>query len=200
MPRTFETTVFQYGELSDDAKKKAVEWGQEFAHRTFEPSMLSEWMKDRLDEVGLPADDLEWSLSYSQGDGVAFYGLVEDLDKLVRHLRKRTATRCLRYTDADDSNYMVSVSLSRNSFGWHYSHWNTMSVDVEWSECGTDPTPAQAAAMDALYEAVKTFVQDTSRQLERDGYADIEYQSSEEQVIEMIEANEYEFDEEGNAA
>lgn len=195
MPRTFETTVFQYDELSDAAKAKAREWGAEAAHRYFEPSHLTDWFREELERKCLPFEDIEWSLSYSQGDGVAFYGTVDDLTGLLRHAKALTKFRGLRDARGE---WRVDVSLSRNDFGHHYAHWNTMTVNVEWLD--DDYTARQSDLMDALHDTVKAYVQATSRELEKAGYSDIEYQSSDEVVVETIRANEYEFDAEGRRA
>lgn len=48
-----------------------------------------------------------------------------------------------------------------------------------------------------LEEDVKEWVEDMSRELEKIGYAEIEYKSSDENIIEIFQANNYEFDEDG---
>lgn len=199
MPRTFETTVYKFSELSEDAQKKALEQLAEQADRFFEPSFLSEWFRDELGRKFLPWEDLEWSLGYSQGDGVAFYGTIDQLDDLLRSLRKLSKFRPLKDANGE---WRVDVSLSRNSYGYHYSHWNTMQVDVEWTfSASTDPTPKQSALMDELEGVVREYVQTTSRELERAGYADIEYQTSDpDKLREDAEANDMEFNADGTIA
>jgi hypothetical protein len=49
----------------------------------------------------------------------------------------------------------------------------------------------------ALEEDVKEWVKDTSRELEKIGYDEIEYRGSDEAISETLIANEYEFDEDG---
>lgn len=185
--RTFETTVYQYDELSNVAKKKALDWGVEFVSRTSE---TSEWMKVHLSETGLPTE-LEWSLNSCQGDGVAFYGDIDDLTKLLASMKKLSKYRRLRTYDG----WNVSVEIVRNSAGHHYSHAHTMNVEIAWRYLtDADPTDTQLVLMDDLHADVLKYVQDMSHQLAKDGYADIEYQTSEEQIVEMFEANEFEFD------
>lgn len=53
------------------------------------------------------------------------------------------------------------------------------------------------AKLDGLEEDVKGWVEDLSRELEKIGYEEIEYRSSEEAVRETFEANDFEFYEDG---
>lgn len=61
---------------------------------------------------------------------------------------------------------------------------------------------AEWAVLDKLVssfqEYLEEWVQNVSRELEKLGYDEIEYQEADEQIIEMIEANDYEFLEDGD--
>jgi hypothetical protein len=48
-----------------------------------------------------------------------------------------------------------------------------------------------------LEEDVKEWVEDTSRELEKIGYGEIEYRGSDEAITETLQANEYEYTEDG---
>lgn len=149
---------------------------------------LNDLFSRELDEWGFPTDKIEWSLGYSQGDGVAFYG---DVD-VQAYFRKRTEMDmpvsefgALLAEDAD-----VSVTIERNSYGYHYSHYNTMDVfvhvDGEWNQPEDELSLAQR-----FEDVIAADVRAVSKQLERMGYAELEV--SEESIIEHCDANEYRF-------
>lgn len=74
MPRKVELKVYSFDELSPTAKARAIEDYRPHAWDQADSDVLNDLFKERLDEVGLPTKKLAWSLSYSQGDGVGFYG------------------------------------------------------------------------------------------------------------------------------
>ena len=49
-----------------------------------------------------------------------------------------------------------------------------------------------------LEEDLEEWVEDMSRELEKSGYETIEYQNSDEYIVEVLENNDYKFDEEGD--
>ena len=185
--RIIETTVYRYDELSEAAKAKAVERVRSDLSEYLEYDNLTEWMGEYLSERGLPSEDIRFSLSYCQGDGVAFYGEV-DVPTLLRKYRVLS-----RYRSILDH---VIVSLSPNSYGHHYSHWNTMQIDVEWA-CDREPTSLQELLLGELEDRILSIAQAESGELERRGYAEIDYLTSAEVAVETIECNEWEFTEDG---
>ncbi|HYX21705.1 MAG TPA: hypothetical protein VFA98_12745 [Thermoanaerobaculia bacterium] len=58
----------------------------------------------------------------------------------------------------------------------------------------------QGRDLDRLLKHVKNHVDEMAKQLARLGYDDIEWQTSEENITEMLEESDHEFDEEGNLA
>lgn len=183
--------IFKFEELSEEsprayigsmspkdrARDKISQWLHEDANET-----LNDLFSERLDEYGFPTDTIEWSLGYSQGDGMAFYGSV-DVNAFLRKIKQVKRFRTLLSENVD-----VSADISRNSFGSHYSHWNTMNVDVDYS--GVE-TPKRDALLKELCDVMTEKVQDISRELEQAGYAALEV--SDEIIAEHCEANEYRF-------
>lgn len=174
--RTFTTThkVYTLDELSDEARERAIEdyrqseWEHGFTY-------LEEDMRWKLDEllkqnkIEDRGTELRYSLSYCQGDGASFTGDIE----------WRGTWR---------------ARIGNNSYGWHYSHWNTICIE-EMTSLRTDkeaPDETQDKLLDILH--------DINKELERYGYDCIEDATSDETIIETIKANEYEFYENGRMA
>ena len=122
--------------------------------------LLPEVFGPKLEEWGFPTDQVEWSLGYCQGDGVAFYGSI-DLEQFIRKAKVAGKYAILvRKCEAD-------ATIGRNSFGHHYSHWNTMDVGLR--SYGTE-TPQRNEWCESLRELLDEAVKDVSRELEKAGY------------------------------
>lgn len=109
------------------------------------PYLLKDVFEDQLHYVkGFPSDlTIEWSLSYCQGDGVAFYGQlsIDECAELLPKLypnQKRIQRKLERlFVAIDDweceenNTCTFPFKIERNSWGSRYSHWNTMTLDNE---------------------------------------------------------------------
>lgn len=166
--------VYKYNELSDEAKQRVLEDAAQFNMEVFNTDELTANFAETLKEYGFPTDKIEWSLGHCQGDGVAFYGDI-DLDTYLTKTKQRSKFR--RFINAD-------ATIVRNSWGNHYSHWNTMTVELDFEH-------------EALMESLADDVVKVSRELESRGYAEFDRVSSKEYIEEQIEANEYEFTSDG---
>ena len=208
MPRTHRVKVYQFAELDDRAKEKARDWFRQSDAEWFD---ADEFKDEVLCEHAayhhrLKTTVCHFSLSYCQGDGVAFYGDL-DLDffvndpadgdgppgggSLVGLRRKiRKLVRDLRKTGAD-----VSVSIG-GQYG-HYHHWNSMSVTVE-AAGGEDRKAARRDELaNQLEPLLNEYLTAVSHDTEELGYKELEYRDSAEVVDETITINEYEFTEDG---
>ena len=180
-PITVTRTVFTLDELSDAARRNALEKMCTELHEWIEPDQVTEYLNSELltmltgecvgeisskeltKRVGLK---IEYSLSYSQGDGVAIYGTIyaQDAPKLEWH-------------NADNAR------LTRNGYGTYYSHYNTFDVIV----CGEDENGNYTTLDGDTGEAITDQVRDICRQLSRLGYQQIEALTNEEAIREHLE-------------
>jgi hypothetical protein len=190
MPTQRTIKVYKFDELSPKAKSRVMEKFRQYLLEDYDNDRLNESFAEQLDEVGLPSKKIYWSLSHSQGDGVAFYGHV-DLDDYLEKNRLKSKYAGLY---EDGLNFNLWFEIRQKGTG-HYHHYNTMTVDLY--PRGQDPTPKQEKLIDSLREHVQDQIQDLSRKFEGQGYDDIAYTASDENVIDFIEANEYDFDEDG---
>lgn len=190
MPTEYTATSYKFHELSPKAKERAIEKGRQWLWDDVDAKDLTEWFSERLEEVGLPSEDVRWRLSYSQGDGVAFYGKM-DLEEYVAKNKLKS-----KYKDLfkDDFEAYVTFEIDRRGSG-NYDHWNTMRVECYASH--RDPTQKQAELLDELREHVQEQAATVSREFERAGYDAIENKTSDEAVAEYLEANDYDFDASG---
>lgn len=113
---------FKFEELSEEAKEKAIKDWRENGYEwdSFEVEQLTESFKEVLKEKGFEDDvEVNWGLSYCQGDGVCFSGRLE----LARFLDQEGFRK---YKEMAPYLY-VKVKNARGN----YCHWNSMDVEVE---------------------------------------------------------------------
>lgn len=180
--------------------------------------MIKQHFKNELVKHGYPADlTIEYSLGYCQGDGMAFYGdlNVDDIQALMKRLfgteRGQTdaVSRVKNLMAQKDIGHMMNVlrdygncdlSITRNSHGHHYSHWNCMNIDDNVDFTGIFPdedamlgtgingiNPEMLELWQGIWErfvqALQDDVKDLSKKLECHGYALIEASPCEEDVV-----------------
>jgi hypothetical protein len=227
MPRKIETIVYRYKELSDAAKEKARDWYREnvtagcndFAE--FVTSDFHETLKalgfdvyERRGSYLDPRDPrancstVEWSGFGNQGDGAAFSGswrasdfkpdaLLKDRpvtfkgdgDKVETSESNKELHRIASEIRACVDAGMESASITSSHRGF-FMRLNDSSFTEESDPVDCDDTNERfiGAARDlarAFYKALE---------------AEYDYQNSDEQVAESIEAGGYEFTAEGRRA
>jgi hypothetical protein len=173
---------FAFSELNEGARERAITKLQDTLLEYLDEREITDYLRGQIEGSlgGYPDEDIEiaYSLSYCQGDGVAIYGM-------------------LRRSDAPDLTWPVNadhVTLTRNSWGHHYSHWNTFNVeiyDVEGEILDQDTDTGYGADGTRILE---TQLRDLCRELERAGYKYIEGMTSREAAIEYLENEEGEID------
>lgn len=169
-------------------------------------NLLHSYFNTRLVEAGLPDGlNLEWSLSYSQGDGVAFYGEIEHthwLDLFVRiypnqkrQYRKfeRLAKSLIAWSGYSDS----LITIERNWFGHRYCHADTMSLNAPHAEdfrffyeesvkkhwyFPTEKVGEYQALWNGFVADLEIYLRELSGQLKSDGYRIIEATPYEKRV------------------
>lgn len=192
-PITVTRTVYTLDELSDTARQNALEKMCAYMHEWIEPDQITEYLngelltmltgecvgeissKELTKRTGLT---MEYSLSYSQGDGVAIYGEIYA-------------------TDAPKLNWYnaENARLTRNGYGTYYSHYKTFDVSV----CGEDENGNYTTLDGDTGEAITEQFRDICHQLERLGYQQIEALTGEEAIYDHLECNgERRFTENGN--
>jgi hypothetical protein len=192
--RTRTDTVYTFDELDDDTQQKVMEKIAQQNMEWYDASDLTYQFEQVLEPLGFPTDDINWSLSWSQGDGVAFYGTF-DVYVWLRTQKLRTKFRRLLSRDM-----YIGCNIERTSYANFYSHENTMHVELTVDHEVRLLTQKEEILASELRELVCEAVIEMSRFLERMGYDEFRYLTSEEYIKEQIEINGYEFTWEGDFA
>ncbi len=160
---------------------------------------LTEDFKTQLAEFGFEEAKVYWSLGYYQGDGVAFYGRVyaESLKE-----KDRRAKRLIAALEAAGDEFYIEITGESG----HYHHWNSMTVEIEFeNEIDDEDLPSRLKiARPALRRELKEYlaerVREISRELEKSGYAEIEYRTGENTIRDELLEREHLYEKDGARA
>jgi len=209
--RVTETTVYQFDELSDEAKEKAREWYRQW---NCDDSFWSECTIDDAKEIGkllgMDIDNVYFSGFWSQGDGACVEGTWRASNVKVDKMKE--------YAPQDKELHRIVDGLAEIARAYpdgyfkvthrgHYSHSGCTAFDVELpteqeNELEYDAPEYKLLQVklgedeDTLIKLARDFMDWIYKQLEKEW----DYQNSDEQVEESIRANEYEFLESGRRA
>lgn len=208
--RTIEKTLFQYDELSDTAQEKAREWYRRAsADDNFFAENVCEDAARMGDILGIDLNQtrvnlmngshryeptIYWSGFWSQGDGACFEGNYKykpgSVAKMRAECNDKELIRIATELQQIQRKHFYALQANMRQRG-HYQHSGCMQVDVQDSR---DSYRDIGAAESDITQLMRDFADWIYRQLE----SEYEYQNSDEQVIESIRCNEYEFDEQGD--
>lgn len=200
--RTIEVKLYQFDELSDAAKAKALDT---FRHINVDwddwhEPILDEW-REKLAAEGFKDADIAYTGFWSQGDGASFTCTDIDIPAFLKAHKLAGKHRALY--DAAAAGY-VTASIDRTQWH-HYVHENTITADLStfyldnYIESATrrDRVEQQAAELEGI-------LQQRARELSVEIYRALEAaydaDTTDEAVTDAIQANEYEFTEAGDLA
>ena len=187
-------TVYKYEELSESAKENVRKWYLEGQ----EPYIFTEDCEMMLNEL-FPNSDLhvQYSLGYCQGDGLNIYGDIELADLMERIAEDFTekerkffkwafSTYPSLYVMAQNRRYCYCI-CSRNCFTENL-------YDCMQQECIRG---IPESFLDKFDKLAGIYLDKLCGELEEDGY-NFFYEISDEDLQDACNANEWEFDEDGN--
>ena len=220
MPREETILIYKFDELSDEAKEKARSWYREHGFNYEWWDFVYDYIAECADTIGIDLRTREWtdregekhydginilfSGFSSQGDGACFNGTYQYKKGSLAAVKKLARNEERLHRIAADLQivqrrafYRLKANITPGHLSNRYSHYNTRDITVEDAhvECGHDGMWSQLNE-DGIKEALKTFMQWMYRKLE-ESWNDI---NSDESVDDTIQANEYEFHENGTRA
>lgn len=190
-----------FSELSEEAQEFAISCEREDSDRFDwdDAEFLTEDFKTQLAEFGFEDTEVYWSLGYCQGDGVAFYGRVD-----AENLKEKDSNIKPLLEQLEASGDEISIEITgRNN---HYHHHNSMTVEVEFeNEIDDEDLPSRLKiALSALREELEDYlgdkVKEISRELEKSGYAEIEYRYDENTIRHELLDCEHLYEKDGTRA
>lgn len=194
--------VYKYDELSDDAKAKVKDMFLQW--RGEDGDIFKEDCENSLAEM-FPNSDLkvQYSLTYSQGDGFNTYGTLNIKDLLNADFSKYPLNDSGITAPANkdailaacDKADVYDIDLEENR-RYGYSLADRLEVVPNNDE---DLTDEDTALLSDLENFAREVMEAINSKFEKNGY-DYFYEMSEEEVRDMADANDYEFTEDGELA
>lgn len=194
--KTKTINVYQFSELSVSAKQKALDWYRSIDDFAFDSECILDDAKETALLLGINIDKIYYGGFSSQGDGASFTGsykykkntLPEVKAMFPNNAELQRIAKALQ--DVQRKNfYRLTANASHRG---HYYHSGCMAVSVEDSN---NQYRDIGSAEDDVTQALRDFADWIYSNLEKQ----YEWVNQDEQVEENILANEYEFDENGNA-
>lgn len=186
--RTIRTKVYKFEELVVDAQQNAIEEFQQ--NQEIHLDFFNDDAKGQIEQAGFYDNvELQYSLSYCQGDGLSFS---------CNRVEESVLLSFFAEILGKDKEKTAKIIIENCSFentgnkGSHYCYASTNDITFEFDDySGTRNNIHEVVSQVEKKLAVKYF--DLCKELENQGYKDIEYQRSEENVREILIENEYEF-------
>jgi hypothetical protein len=213
---THISDAWSFSELSDRAKERARDWFREGSDETDFECVIEDFTTI-CDIVGIDLathqvqlmsgktrsdPNIYYSVASCQGDGACFEGTYshngDSCAKIREHLSDEEVLRIV-----DELNSMQSGRVLRGlptleatlKHSGHYCHAH--SVDFDVTVAGDDPD-VDWSTVEADENTLIELMRDLMNWLYKQLQAEQDYRYSAEYVDEMMEANDYKFDEEGN--
>ena len=198
-PRTYS-----YFRLSDEAKEKVRERFREYYRDdNFVTEEITDAFNYRLSDLGYQGEyegpggknpeglEVPWRLGYCQGDGVAFEGSPDDLEKVVKRVLPRRDFRLLNYRhrsgDLAGDRILDYVSVRVLDTNHHYHHWNSFEVEVDTEGLyHTELTERQTAVITLLQESIQEELVALSHEFEALGYKIMEECDGDDYIDDLL--------------
>jgi hypothetical protein len=189
--RTIRTKVYQFNELNENAKENAIEWYKKDQEIFLD--FFNEDAKEQIENAGFKGNiQIQYDLSYSQGDGLSFscdyYDKLNELfTEFLGHGKQKTID-CL----------INNCSFKLKGNNGRYCYASKSDLDFYLDNYYVKSQENIDEIITQVRQKLEDLYIDLCKDLESQGYKEIEYQYSDEYIIENIISNEYEFTAEGN--
>lgn len=195
MPKTITRAyeVYEYKELNAEAKEKVKQWYLEGQEACIFTDMCKEDLKNLFPNSEL---EVEYSLSYCQGDGFNIYGKIY-LDEVLEKIAEHFTAKELKFFEWAFNRYGSAYKMEANR---HYCYCicsrndfaEDILSDMEYEQMRGIPT----ATLEKFSKLVGEYLDSLCGDFEKSGYAYF-YEVSDEDLREACEANEWTFTADG---
>ncbi len=193
--KVIEIKVYKFEELSPEAQARAIKTEIQRQYEYLELDTFNEDAKEQIKDAGFINPVLSYSLSYSQGDGLSFkadgFNKLTDLFIEVLGPGKEKTAKLL----ADN----CTVILKGNTGHYCYAKRDQIDLYIEnyTSSINVTNTDRIDEVVSKALRLLEDIYLDLCKKLEKQGYSEIEYLTSEECAKENLIANDVEFTADG---
>lgn len=181
--------LFSFNELNNEAKQKVKNWYNENYKEAYQFSeMCLEQLKN---DFGINTLDVEFSLSYSQGDGFCMKGKIipsEVNEYFWNNIICKKLNQTQKQIIKNELNYFV---FKKNNFRYSYAKTVYIEPIIEYNEYKHRKT------FNMAMKNIQNWYEKTCKTFEECGYKYF-YETTEEEIQEFTEINDLWFTENGN--
>jgi len=191
--KTIEIKIYSFAELSEEAQQVAIENYRQTIYEDYD--LLSQFNEDANEQIkneGWEDANLQYSLSYSQGDGLSFeaksYNKLDEIFKEVFGQNKEKTAQII----------IDNLEQCYKGNRGHYCYSSKGDIDIYLhSGAYVNKTDNIEIAIQKALLILENRYVDLCEKLEKQGYTELEHMQTDEYIREEIEANAYEFTEDG---
>jgi len=188
--RTIKINIYEFDELSNEAKEKAIEKERELKQEGWyyddSNDCLTEDFNERLKELGFDDIKLTWDCSYGQGD---YFYIEAGIDLNDKFLEKHKLTA---YKELLPHIYACSVKDNEV--------YVDLDIEIDDEDLGELFEKLVEKKVDNFKEELQMIIDDLSKKFKKEAYEEYEYRLSDECIVEDMENNGGEFEEDGTRA
>jgi len=188
--------VYKYQELSEQAKDEAKRWYLEGKDANWFKDDCDIWLSETFPNSKL---EVQFSLSSCQGDGLNIYGNVDynDIYAVIVESSAKFTEKEKKYIAWFIKEFASDYKMIENPrYGYCYScMWNFTENIIEDMEYN-NIRGIKYDVLKKFNEVVKEHFEKLCSDFERDGYSYF-YEVDDDEMIDMCEANEWEFTADG---
>ena len=193
--RVKEINLYQFQELSKEAQEKVIDYFKDCKQNDGDLLLFfNDDVTEQLKENGWNDVKLCYSLSCCQGDGLSFSGKLD----LKWFLENKYSKKLAKYKINALCEYIYSVISQGNKGHYSFASENQIEYNENYQN-GEHWERIDKLFQDILIEIKNDYIS-LCRKFEKQGYDEIDFQLSNECIIEDIKANDYEFLENGKLA
>lgn len=177
--KTQEITLYKFEELSEEAQKKAID-NYINSIDYIELDWLIWQFEDDAKEIGFENPKFQYSLSYSQGDGLSFSFSYFNSEKLREIIQEITGKNSNWFIDIIQ-NSIYSISGKGNKGLYSYAHEDQIDLRVDFgNRRAWNYYTNVNDVLNEIEAQIITLYMDLCSEFEKRAYEQIEYELSEE--------------------
>lgn len=184
--------VYSFNELSESSKQKAINDYLNSDCFEYDLSFFKEDIENQLKELNIEMTDLTYSLSHSQGDGLSFSSEFD-----VKHYVDLCFTELSEKRKSILIDLIHKIESNKNNGRYCYATKTGIEIIVNYDSLSEYKHRNIYKYINKLESYIQDLYIDLCKDFEKQGYTEIENQSSVEYISETLEINEYNFLENG---
>lgn len=188
--RTVRLKIYPFEELSKDVQEVVIKNFYDVnVYDNWEEGIISNF-KEEMGTIGFEVEEVKYRGFNAQGDGAMFIGTVSDFTPFYKNIDHRVIKLI--------ANKSITLSCTISHYG-RYTHENSMVVSLNYT---LNPYtgriyPLIEDELSKIEESINSLCKKKAKDLYNELEKGYYYLTSNEEVIETIKANEYEFFKDG---